>query len=111
MVQTAQQIGNNGDISQNEHDDFLRADFFLAQQPAGEELGIALIKISAKENQDDEVHGHKCPALPEFQCAGDKQKNRQRNLTDETPPDQSRPETFGLWIFQSPKVAIFGAAL
>src|SRR5208282_3114307 len=111
MVQTAQQIENNGDIFKKVHDEFLRADFFLAQQPAGEELGIAFIKISAKENHDGEVHGHKCPALPEFQCAGDKQKNRQRDLADQTPADQPRPETFGWWIFQSPKVAMFGAAL
>jgi len=38
-------------------------------------------------------------------------KKTQRELADQTPADQPRPETFGWWIFQSPKVAMFGAAL
>ena len=111
IVQAAEQIGKNGDIFQKEHDDFLRANFFPAQQPPGEELGITFIKIGAKEKQDGEVHGHKRPALPEFQRAGDEQKNHQRDLLDQTPADQSRQEIFGWRIFQSPKIAIFGDAL
>ena len=89
----------------------MRADFFLSQQPTGEELGIAFVKIGAKENRDREIYGHKCPALPEFQGSWNKQKNHQHDLADQTPADQSQPEAFGWWIFQSVKDATFGDAL
>ena len=62
----------------------------LSEQPAFEQLGIAFIVISAKDECRGEIHGHESPALPEVQRAGgNKQQDGHGKLAHKTKADQS----------------------
>ena len=111
VVQTAQNIENDGNNFHQEHDEPLGDDFFLAQQPAREQFAVVSVKIGAENDRDDEVHAEERPALPVMPRAGNKQQDDQRCLLEQCPANQSRQEIFGRFIFQSPEIAMFDAAL